>query len=160
MASRTLQNDDVLLVTGSSCAETLFAPMNHIYLFAATHAVRHDHVRDELLAAGGGHAEEHRPAWVQANHSGGKRAWYWLFLWFSVSFHSVMFQFFLKTFAALMWTCASLWCACSCWWWCPSCWRGTRSWSSVRRWIWTGWWRKPSVISRETAAASRGWRNG
>lgn len=37
----------------------------------ATDAVWHDHVRDELLSSGGGHAEEHRPAWVQTNHSRG-----------------------------------------------------------------------------------------
>lgn len=36
----------------------------------------------------------------------------------------------------------------SSWWWCRWCWRETRSWSFRRRWIWIGWWEKPSVISR------------
>lgn len=38
----------------------------------ATHSVWYDHVRDELLPAGGGHAEEHRAARIQTDHCGGE----------------------------------------------------------------------------------------
>lgn len=41
---------------------------------AAADPVRHDHVRDELLAARRGHAGEHRPAEVQADRRGGSYA--------------------------------------------------------------------------------------
>lgn len=77
-----LQHDHILLVANMQRHVPLhfFSPINHLsrllypHLFAATHVVWHDHVWDEFLPAGGGHAEEHCSARVQTNHSGGKRA--------------------------------------------------------------------------------------
>lgn len=102
----------------------------------ATHSVWYDHVRDELLPAGGGHAEEHRAARIQTDHCGGEAL---------VQAHVDI----LKDISSKVCVrCGSSPVLPSSWWWCRWCWKETRSWSFRRRWIWIGWWEKPSVISR------------